>query len=143
MKEHQQRTECGPRELAGTWRQRAHDLERYAPHVANAFRDCADELELALDAFDTETLSLEEAAETVGYHPDSVARLIRRGDLRNVGARHRPRVTRGELLAAVARRSKRSPARRRLAVTGGAGASSPDSIARDAIAARLGRSESA
>jgi excisionase family DNA binding protein len=124
-------------ELALRFKARADDLVRFSPPAAEAFRECALELERFARSHDDETLSREEAASLMGVHPDSISRLIRKGKLRNVGTARRPRIRRADLPARGAR-----PARRTLAVVGRSVPSSPpsaDSIARDAIASRMGR----
>lgn len=88
-----------------------------------------------------ETLSREEAAAVMEVHPDSISRLLRKGRLRNVGTPSRPRFLRSELPKRAAH-PKRGE-RRGLAVVRGAAASSADTIARDAIASRMDRPESA
>jgi hypothetical protein len=84
-------------ELAARWLATATQLEPYAPAAAQAFRRCAGDLDAAAHDASEEALSLEEAAKESGFHPDSLGRKIRAGQLTNVGTKRRPRVRRGDL----------------------------------------------
>lgn len=74
-----------------------------------------------------------QAALRTGFHPESIARMVRQGRVPNHGTKHRPRVKLGEL-------PKKTP---KVAKPGQAGASSAAadtaSITRDALALRIGR----
>jgi hypothetical protein len=65
--------------------------------VAELLEGCATELDEALTEWSLEELTLEEAAAEVGVTADTVGRRIARGDLRNSGRKHRPRVRRCDL----------------------------------------------
>src|SRR6266851_7711136 len=68
---------------------RARSLEWAATRIEQALRDESDDL-----------LTLTEAAEIAGYHPDSLARMVRDGqipDLRPPGSRAMIRIRRGDL----------------------------------------------
>lgn len=90
------------------------------------------------------TVTPTEAAAATNYHPESIARLVRTGKVKNYGTKHRPRVRLSELPKKTA--ASREPSD--IAQTGPSGASSraraknitPSSIARDAVAGRIGRS---
>lgn len=86
-----------PAGLVTAWLERAELLERYAPHVAAAFRDCAAELERTLRDDESEALTLAEAALASGYSAEHLRHLIARGELQNAGRRGAPRVRRGDL----------------------------------------------
>ena len=85
--------------LAGRWRSVAESIERYSPSCAAAATlfVVADDLEAAVHRNLLETLTLTEAAKEAGYSSSQLSRLIRRGDLRNVGKPNAPRVLRGHL----------------------------------------------
>jgi hypothetical protein len=86
---------------------------------------------------DEATLTPSEAAAVAGYHPESICRLIRKGKLRNFGTPRRPRVRVSELTSkAHARRAAVAKEDRSTACSN---VVSIDSIARDALAGRLGR----
>ena len=129
-------------ELVARWEQRRQEAERLhasAP-IALVAREVLADLDALRRAEETETLSLDEAGQVANYHPDSVSRLIRRGKLRNVGTKARPRVLRGELAAVVGTAKRPAQLARG---RGSAPSSAADTIARDAIAGRIGRPESA
>jgi len=79
------------------WRQRAADIEPFAPPAAVAFRECAAELEREQAGVSGELLTLEQAASVSGYSGDHLGTLIRSGKLANYGRKHAPRVRRGDL----------------------------------------------
>lgn len=85
------------RDLVTAWRERAEGMRRYAPMVACAFDDAAQELEAALGATDADCLTLQEAARESGYSPDHLGRLLKNGQIENVGRKHAPRIRRGDL----------------------------------------------
>lgn len=86
-----------PRELAAAWRDRAATLDRYAPTVANAIRDLAEELEAALREGAAQTLTLTAAADLSGYSREHLSRLVRDGKIPNAGRPNAPRVRLGDL----------------------------------------------
>jgi len=88
-----------PSALVATWRQRATELQEYAPTAATAFTKAAAELEEALAMSQDAVVSLNDAARQSGYSPDHLGRLVREGKLENLGTRHRPRVRLGDLPA--------------------------------------------
>jgi hypothetical protein len=83
--------------LPEEFRDRAADLEPYAPAAAVAFRDAAARVEQAMWDAEREPLTLREAARLSGYSADHLSRLIGQGKLRNVGRKHAPLVLRGDL----------------------------------------------
>lgn len=86
-----------PSALALAWRSRADVIERYAPPVAAALRDCAQELEDAAKADDLDTVGLAEAAVLSGYHPDALGKMVKDGRIENLGKKHRPRIRRRDV----------------------------------------------
>lgn len=59
-----------------TWRARAVDLAPYAPAAATAFETAARELATAIDAYENEPLTLDEAAAWSGYSTSQIRRLF-------------------------------------------------------------------
>ena len=86
-----------PTDLPPTWRERAKGLARYAPTVATAIEELADELAAVLAESDETLLSLEAAGRESGYSADHLGRLVKQGSLRNYGRKHAPKVRRGDL----------------------------------------------
>jgi hypothetical protein len=122
-------------ELRQRWQERAGEWRRL--HVSVDGAALADELLADLEQLertDEERLyTPTQAAARTGFHPESIARMVRQGRVPNHGTKHRPRVKLSEL-------PKKAP---KVAKSGQAGASSAaadtTSIARDAIALRIGR----
>ncbi|MFL5580924.1 MAG: hypothetical protein ACJ8AO_11160, partial [Gemmatimonadaceae bacterium] len=85
------------RELPRAWRERAAQLRRYAPEVANALDDAAGELEAAIGEDDARELTLAEAAAESGYSAEHLRKLVATGQLANAGRHHAPRIRRGDL----------------------------------------------
>lgn len=84
--------------LPDSWRTRAALFERHgATEAARTLTVVADELEAAMRAEATDTLTLEDAHRVSGYTADRLGRMIRNGTLANVGRKHAPRVRRGDL----------------------------------------------
>jgi len=80
------------------WRQRAAELRQYAAEpLARAWEAAAEELDARLRAGAGDTVTLEEAAILSGYSADHLGRMIRQGQLENVGRKHAPRIRRGDL----------------------------------------------
>lgn len=88
-------------ELPSAWRTQASELRRVADAecAARAYEDAAAQLELATRLVDNVLLSVADAAARVGRHRDTIGKAIRDRRLTNHGAKHRPRVRLGELLA--------------------------------------------
>ena len=85
-------------ELAEQWRAEAEMIRRRGQEALAAMADSyADELEAALREHDLEALTLREAAEESGYSYSALQKMVTKGELQNVGDRHRPRVRRGDL----------------------------------------------
>lgn len=84
-------------DLVASWREQAELLEKLQSPLASAFRHCAEQLAVALEADDNEFIRLDQAARESGYDKDSLGRLIRRGQLLNRGTRYHPLVRRGDL----------------------------------------------
>ena len=77
--------------LPAHWRERAAELERFAPAASQAFRDAADELDVALQGAE-ETVTLKEAAKRGGYSVDALQRMVAAGRIENAGRKGRPRI---------------------------------------------------
>jgi predicted DNA-binding protein (UPF0251 family) len=87
-----------PSELVSLWLSRAEILRRHgAAEAAHTAELLAEELEAALRAETTDTLSLPEAAKESGFSARTLSRLIRRGRLTNAGTESRPRIRRSQL----------------------------------------------
>jgi hypothetical protein len=86
-------------ELLERWIARRDYFKRYGAVVdgARVLDECVGELEELFREQDSDLLSLTEAAEASGYSSDHLSRLVRQGQLPNMGRRHRPRVRRGDL----------------------------------------------
>lgn len=84
-------------DLSSTWRDRAKDLELYAPAAAQAFTKAADELETTLAIGADEIVNIGRAAAVSGYSTDHLRHLIRTGVIPNRGRRGSPRVRVGDL----------------------------------------------
>jgi hypothetical protein len=65
--------------------------------VAQAIRDCADELDTAITEWQLEALTLEQATRESGYSYGGLQRLVAEGKLENVGEEGSPRVRRADL----------------------------------------------
>lgn len=86
-----------PDDLPALWRGRANLLRPYAVEAAKVFDECAEVLDAALDAANSELLTLRDAAEFSGYSADHLGRLLRTGKLTNFGRRRAPRLRRADL----------------------------------------------
>src|SRR5687768_12250161 len=86
-----------PVDLVAAWRTEAAHIRPFNAGAAHAFDQAARELEEALTTVDNPLLTLIQAAERCGYHRESVARLVRRGKLRNYGTPRRPLVRASDL----------------------------------------------
>lgn len=84
-------------ELLIEWRNRAGELKPFAPAAAEAFTQCANDLELALRDERAETFNLTEAARESGYTAGHLARLVKAGKIPNAGTVSRPRIRRADL----------------------------------------------
>lgn len=83
--------------LLRAWRDRAAQLERYAPEVSRAIVDCAAELERVNAERANETLTLVDAAKESGFTPGALGRMIRKGRVENAGRANAPRIRRADL----------------------------------------------
>ena len=87
-----------PSDLPESWRTRASELRAFgAEPQAVTLERAALELEQSLGEEAGGVLSLAEAAEVSGYAPRTLREMIANGRLENAGAKHRPRVRRGDL----------------------------------------------
>lgn len=84
-------------QLMVAWRERAEQLERFAPAAATAFRDAANELEQLDRAQAGELVGLTEGAQISGYSANSLGRMVRQGRLKNLGKPNAPKIRRGDL----------------------------------------------
>lgn len=83
--------------LPEAWRQKAAELERYAPSAAEAFRECAQALEAQARSDAEQLLTLREAELKSGYSADHIRHLVRDGQIHNYGRKGAPRVRAGDL----------------------------------------------
>ena len=87
-----------PADLAIAWKEKATELRCFgAEDQAVTLEYCANDLEETLRIWQTEPLTLEEAAEESGYSADHIGRLIREGKLPNTGRAGAPRIARRDL----------------------------------------------
>jgi hypothetical protein len=84
-------------DLPATWRDRAAELDPYAPPAAEAFRTAAAELEATLRAAADEELTLAEAAAESGYSAERLRRKVAGGEIPNAGRKGAPRIRRADL----------------------------------------------
>ena len=83
----------------GRWSGVAAQLKRYSSLVDGAalLAEVLSDVETLFRTEASQELTIGEAADVSGYSTDHIARQLRQGALQNVGARHRPRVRRGDL----------------------------------------------
>ena len=87
-----------PADLASEWRQKAKELHRFgADEQAVTLEYCADDLEQCWRIWQTEPLTLEEAAEESGYSYSSLQKRVALGEIPNIGKPGAPRVQRQDL----------------------------------------------
>ena len=95
-----------PANLASEWRQKAKELLRFgANEQALTLQCCADDLEESWRIWQTEPLTLEEAAEESGYSYSSLQKRVALGEIPNVGKSGAPRVQRQRSLSTPVRHS--------------------------------------
>jgi hypothetical protein len=99
-----------------------------AEHIAD--------LESLQESMNGRTSSLTDAALETGYHPGSIARMVKAGTVRNFGTKTRPRVRLSELPRKARRVGGASGDARPSLVS----SASDDALALDAVASRMGRS---
>lgn len=86
------------RDLTARWTEDAARLEAYgATAQAKALQRAADDVLATLATLETDTLTLADAARESGYTADHLGRLVRRGEIENVGRPHAPRIRRSDL----------------------------------------------
>ena len=74
-----------PTTLSSLWRIRAKLFRDHADEsVARAYEKCAEELEQTLREWESEALTLDEAAEESGYSYSSLEKKVRSGKIPNV-----------------------------------------------------------
>lgn len=79
-------------QLLATWGERANHLERYAPEVARAIRECADDLRTAIKATADLEVTPTEAAKLTGYTTRAYSDMLADGRVPNLGNKQRPRM---------------------------------------------------
>lgn len=101
---------AAPSPLGRRWRDEAAILRRRgAGAQADVLESCAAELEEYEREHALEALSLEAAAGESGYSYSALEKMVRRGELLNIGQRGGPRVRRGDLPRKAAARSTDQP----------------------------------
>jgi hypothetical protein len=84
--------------LPGRWRADAEILRRRgAAQQADALESCAAELEQFERERALQALTLEQAAQESGYTYSALEKMVRRGEIENLGEKGRPRLRRGDL----------------------------------------------
>lgn len=85
-------------ELASEWTARAAMMRKHGAQAqAAAIEVCAVELQEAVEAWQQEALTLEQAAAESGYSYSTLQQKVAAGDIPNVGGKGRPRVRRFDL----------------------------------------------
>ena len=86
-------------ELLTRWAQRAAEFQRVTAMVDGhlVISELIAELETLFREEESETLTLEQAADNSGYSVDHLARSLRSGAIPNAGRKGQPRVRRGDL----------------------------------------------
>lgn len=82
--------------LTESWLARARELEPYAPAAAEAFRTAARELLEQRQAVE-DAVTLREAHEIGGYSIDHLQRVVKKGQIKNVGTKGRIRIRREDV----------------------------------------------
>jgi hypothetical protein len=96
-----------PSSLPELWRREAIVLRRRgAAGQADALESCAAELVAWQHERAFESLTLEQAEQESGYSYSALEKMVRRGELENVGEKGRPRVRRGDLPRKAVRSAK-------------------------------------
>lgn len=122
-------------ELRAKWQHRRDEWRRFGVSVNGAAmaEEILADVEQLERSDDEKLYTPTQAAERTGFHPESIARMVRTGRVPNHGRKNAPRVKLSDL-------PTKPP---KVAPRGQAGASSAPadsaSIARDALALRLGR----
>ena len=84
--------------LPEAWRKKATELRRFgAEDQATTLEYCADDLEEVWRIWQTEPLTLDEAAEESGYTYSSLQKRVASGEIPNIGEPGAPRVQRQDL----------------------------------------------
>ena len=87
-----------PADLPATWRAQAQELRRLGvKEAASTMEACADDLDETWRFWQTEPLTLEEAAAETGYSYSSLQQKVAAGEIPNLGETRRPRVRRADL----------------------------------------------
>ena len=87
-----------PADLASDWRKKAKEFRQFgADEQAVTLEYCADDLEETSRVWQTEPLTLEEAAQETGYSYSSLQKRVSDGEIPNIGTPGQPRVRRQDL----------------------------------------------
>ena len=87
-----------PADLASDWRKKAKEFRQFgADEQAVTLEYCADDLEETSRVWQTEPLTLEEAAQGTGYSYSSLQKRVSDGEIPNIGKPGAPRVQRQDL----------------------------------------------
>jgi hypothetical protein len=87
-----------PSDLPQAWRERAKGFRKHGiSEAADTLEVCAAELEEEWWLWQTEPLSLQEAADTSGFSYSAIQKMVANEELENVGEKGSPRVRRGDL----------------------------------------------
>ena len=85
-------------EMASFWRTEAKTLRRRgAAGQAELLESCAADLDRLADEWESDPLTLQQAADESGYSADHLGRMIREGKIPNAGRTGAPRMDRGAL----------------------------------------------
>jgi hypothetical protein len=118
--------------LAEVWRADADILERRGDQRGAALlRQVANELMEQVEGWQSESLTLREAAQESGYSIDRISELVLKGVVPNAGRKGKPRVRRGDL--------PRKAVRREAAVaSSGSNPDIGDALFRDIVRTKIG-----
>jgi hypothetical protein len=84
--------------LIDRWREEAEVLRRYASDgQAEVVERLATELEAAVEGWQLEELTLEQAQKETGFAYSTLQRMVAEGRIPNAGDRHKPRIRRQDL----------------------------------------------
>ncbi len=91
--------------LANRWREHAVVLDRWGRgHEAKAAIRCAEELEAAIQEWQLEVLTLDQAEVESGFSYSALQGMVAKGKVPNAGTKNRPRVHRCDLPRKAGRR---------------------------------------
>ena len=130
-----------PAELRDRWQHRLDEFRRLGALVNGeaVAREILGDIEQLETDTGAELLTPAVAGRRIGYHPESICRLIRQGKLKNYGTKHRPLVKAGELPRKHNAPGDQPSRGGKVAGRIDRGASSLDGLAREALAGRMHR----